>query len=124
MQRVEAPPKRLDLRSMERAREFIQANLHERLSVADIATAAGFDGELQTFVRTFKRFSGASPYRYITQARMGLAKALLERGGRNVTEVAIDSGFNNLSHFSDAFRRYSGCPPTSVLGRKLSPANG
>ena len=35
---------------------------------------------------------------------------------RTVTEIAMDAGFNSLSHFSSVFRRRYGVPPTSIRG--------
>ena len=35
---------------------------------------------------------------------------------RTVTEIAMDAGFNSLSHFSSVFRKRYGMSPTSIRG--------
>ena len=35
---------------------------------------------------------------------------------RTVTEIAMDAGFNSLSHFSSVFRKRYGVSPTSIRG--------
>jgi len=45
------------------------------------------------------------------QLRMEQAAKLLRAGGHNVTEVALEVGYNSLSHFSAAFHEAFGCCP-------------
>jgi len=42
---------------------------------------------------------------------MEKAAALLRSGDYNVTEVALEVGYNSLSHFSQAFHQTYGCCP-------------
>lgn len=43
--------------------------------------------------------------------RLELAKSFLEAGERNISEVAFNSGFENLSHFSRIFKEKYGVSP-------------
>lgn len=94
---------------MQRALAYIHANLGERLSVEDIARAAGVDA--RQFARMFKRFSGIAPRLYLTWARFELAKTLIRAGGRNFTQIAAEVGFTDQSHMTHIFKRMTGVTP-------------
>ena len=44
--------------------------------------------------------------------KQAIARDLLRRTGKSVTEIAALSGFNNLSYFGKLFRRRFGCSPS------------
>ena len=48
---------------------------------------------------------------YVRQIRMERAAELLKSGKFNVTEAALEVGYNSLSHFSQAFCETMGCCP-------------
>jgi len=63
------------------------------------------------FLRVFSRVLGVTPHQYRLRSRLRLAARLLAEGGRDVTDVAYDSGFNDLSNFVRSFHRAAGMPP-------------
>ena len=54
--------------------------------------------------RKLKALTGQSPHEFTRTLRLGRAAQLLEKNAGNISEVAYDVGFNNLSHFAKAFR--------------------
>lgn len=66
---------------------------------------------LSTFRRDFKEIYGAPPGRWLTQRRLDFGRYLLEKTDKSVTEVVLDCGFKNTSHFSRAFKKTYGHPP-------------
>ncbi len=48
--------------------------------------------------------------------------ALMEGRARNVTEAALDHGFSDVSHFSQAFRKAFGCAPNTVMRARQGPS--
>ncbi len=48
---------------------------------------------------------------FLRQARLERAAELLRAGIHNVTEAALEVGYNSLSHFTVAFREVFGCCP-------------
>ncbi len=61
--------------------------------------------------RTFSKETGQTIPQYLRQLRMDQAAELLRTGRYNVTEVALEVGYNSLSHFSQAFHQTFGCCP-------------
>ncbi len=61
--------------------------------------------------RTFSKQTGQTIPQYVRQLRLELAAELLKTGRYNVTEVALEVGYNSLSHFSQAFHQTFGCCP-------------
>lgn len=61
--------------------------------------------------RTFSREMGMTIPQYLRQIRMERAAELLKSGKFNVTETALEVGYNSLSHFSEAFCETMGCCP-------------
>ena len=55
--------------------------------------------------------NGKTITQYLRQLRMERAAELLRAGEFNVTEVALEVGYNSLSHFSAAFHEMFGCCP-------------
>jgi AraC-like DNA-binding protein len=88
--------------------DFIEANLAEDVSLAQMAGLVGLSP--YHFARAFKQSFGVPPHRYHVRRRMARAKALLAE--RSVTEVALAVGFAETSSFSTAFRKTTGLAPS------------
>src|SRR5690606_11412904 len=71
---------------------------------------------LTTFKRDFKKAFNSTPQRWLTQKRLELAHYQLAEKQRKPMEVCYEIGFENLSHFSFAFKKHFGYAPTSLLG--------
>jgi len=69
---------------------------------------------LTTFKRDFKKSFNCTPQRWLTQKRLELAHYQLAERKRKPVEVCYESGFENLSHFSFAFKKRFGYAPTAV----------
>ncbi|PID55562.1 hypothetical protein CSB45_15380, partial [candidate division KSB3 bacterium] len=65
----------------------------------------------------FRDKMGMSIGEYICELRMARALDLLETGKHTVTETALAVGYNNLSHFSIAFKKFYGKSPLRYLSR-------
>jgi len=52
-------------------------------------------------LRVFRKQVGCPPHEYQTQVRIARARKLI-RKGHSIAEVALESGFFDQSHFSDA----------------------
>ncbi|MFM7102701.1 MAG: helix-turn-helix transcriptional regulator [Verrucomicrobiota bacterium] len=61
--------------------------------------------------RTFSKETGQTLPQYLRRLRLEKAADLLRTGRYNVTEAALEVGYNSLSHFSQAFHQHFGCCP-------------
>lgn len=61
--------------------------------------------------RQFAQAGGMTMQQFLRQIRMDRAAELLRTGKCNVTEAALEVGYNSLSHFSSAFHETFGCCP-------------
>jgi len=62
--------------------------------------------------RVFREMAGVSLRRYAQQLRARVAADRLARGARDLTELALDLGYADHSHLTNAFRREWGLPPS------------
>lgn len=71
---------------------------------------------LTTFKRDFKRAFNTTPQRWLTQKRLELAHYHLSQRKLKPIEVCYEVGFENLSHFSFAFKKQFGYSPSRLPG--------
>ena len=90
---------------------FMDANFASDLDVEGFAHYTG--RSLSAFKKEFWEIFGEAPGRWIINRRLEEAKSLIERGGKPL-DVYLEVGFKNLSHFSTAFKRRYGYPPSAM----------
>ncbi len=66
-----------------------------------------------TFARRFARLTGTSVINYLHTLRIQEAQRLLLDSERNIIDIALAVGFNNLAHFNAIFKRRAGCSPSA-----------
>ncbi|AJE46806.1 AraC family transcriptional regulator [Celeribacter indicus] len=101
---------------VEKLEDFLLRNIDDcDLTLDSLVAEAGVSA--RTLNRLFAE-RGTTPMRWVLDRRLELAYDVLARAQvRNVTEAAFSFGFKDSSHFSRAFSRKFGMPPTSVLRR-------
>lgn len=73
---------------------------------------------LTSFKRDFKKAFNSTPQRWLTRKRLELAHYQLAERQRKPMDVCYEIGFENLSHFSFAFKKHFGYAPTTLLGQR------
>jgi AraC-like DNA-binding protein len=71
---------------------------------------------LTTFKRDFRKTFATTPQKWLTQKRLELAHYQFVEKRKKPIDVCYEVGFENLSHFSFAFKKQFGYPPTDLLG--------
>jgi AraC family transcriptional regulator len=94
---------------VERVRDYIEAHLTERLTLADLAGHAGLSRHY--FSRLFRAVTGDPPMRYLMGRRIEHARRMLSDRRHSVCEIAMLLHFADQSHFCRSFRRRTGLSP-------------
>lgn len=92
--------------------QVMEIHFTKNLPLSEFAYLTG--RSLSTFKRDFNRIFGTSPHRWLLLKRLGLAHYLLENTNKSVLDICLEAGFEDVSHFSKAFRQQYGYPPTGV----------
>ena len=90
--------------------KYIQDNLHEKLTVEDIA--AHFHYSRARLSAIFKEVSEMGVNEVVTFERMRKAKKLLAEGEMSITQIAAALGYCSSQYFSTKFTKEVGCPPS------------
>lgn len=101
---------------LRRAKEFINENLEEDLTLAEVAEAINLSQF--HFARAFRRSTGLTPQQYLVSQRISRAKELLTNGDLPLVEVSIQAGFKNQSHFTTLFRKFTALTPKAFREAK------
>jgi AraC family transcriptional regulator len=88
------------------------------LTLRHLARAAGLSP--YHFLRTFERVTGLTPHQYLRRARLRHAATRLVEESGKVLDVALESGFGDVSNFNHAFRAEFGVSPRAF--RQTLPA--
>lgn len=70
---------------------------------------------LSTFNRDFKKLFNTTPQKWITRKRLELAYYQITEKKKKPIDVYLEVGFEDLSHFSFAFKNQYGVPPTQLF---------
>ena len=94
---------------LRRVIDYINDNLTEDLTLAEIAHVAGMNPHY--FSRAFKQATGTPPHRFVTNCRVEKAKSLLADEELPLVEIGLSVGFQNQSHFTTLFHKLTGLTP-------------
>jgi AraC-like DNA-binding protein len=87
----------------------VKENLHRNITIDELAKLACMSKP--SFFRSFKNELGISPNEFIIRERISLAKSYLKDARCSIADAAYRSGFNNISYFTQIFRKYAGHTP-------------
>lgn len=105
-------------RDVKRVLDYIEAQLSEPLTLAELAEIGGVP--VRTLSGHFTRFVGSSPINYIRHRRMVHVHAALASGDyASVTEVSVKYGITSLGRFAGEYRALFGESPSQTLRRAL-----
>lgn len=92
-----------------RAWEYILVNFQKDIKIKDLLEITHMSNT--TFCQTFKKTYRMSFKDYLLNVRIGYACRLLLKESMNISEIAYESGFENLSNFNRQFKKIKGVTP-------------
>ena len=105
--------------SFRRCKDFIDEHFTENISVEEMSKIANMS--VSGFAHCFKKIFGLAPGQYLIRLKLGRAQKLLVGTNKNITEISMALGYDNVSHFNNQFKKFVGTSPRNY--RKLWVGN-
>lgn len=96
--------------------EYMEKNFMFNLPLEKFGYLTG--RSLTTFKRDFQKAFNNTPQRWLTQKRLELAHYQFTEKKKKPVDVCYEVGFENLSHFSFAFKKHFGYAPMELINRQ------
>lgn len=109
--RTGAATRRAHRELAESARVYLGAHRAERVTLDGVARAA--HASPFHLARVFRAQTGLPVHRYLSRLRLRDALERISAGAPDLSRVALESGFFDHSHFTNAFRREFAVPPSA-----------
>lgn len=90
--------------------EMMESTLDEPVPLRDLATRVGIS--TRQIERLFKEQMGVGPSMFYLKRRLERARTMLRQTLLPIREVAVECGFGSTAHFSHAYKKAFGIPPT------------
>lgn len=101
--------------------DYIEKNISQKIDVAQLAALTRWDKA--HFSRVFKQFLALTPYQYILQQKIEVAKTVIETTDDQFRTIAYDLGFSSYSNFCNAFKKATNFSPENYRFTKNSIKN-
>lgn len=105
---ISCDPKRP--RWLERARDILEADFHDSISLTRVAEAV--DVHPVHLARVFRKHFGCTPGEYVRHLRIDFACRELSQTDTSLVEIALAAGFAHQAHFSRVFKAQTGMTPS------------
>jgi transcriptional regulator GlxA family with amidase domain len=92
------------------AQQKIENSYHNMLTIEEMIK--DIPSSRRNMVRRFKQVTGITPIEYLQQTRIEAAKKLLEQTSQQMTEVILNTGYNDPKAFRKIFRKTVGMTPS------------
>jgi AraC-like DNA-binding protein len=107
---INATTKKFHLITIEKAKEYINQNFYNDISLFDIASFACVSPF--HFSRVFKKFTNFSPYQYLHNVRLKHSEMQLKITLTPIADVSFNSGFATPEYFATSFKQKYGMTPS------------
>lgn len=99
-------------------RQIVEAHVYTDISVEELATLCNMS--VSTFKREFSKVFADTPASYLKNQKLEKAKELLSLSDKRITDIALEAGFNDLSHFSKVFTQKYGVSPSELRMNQMN----
>jgi transcriptional regulator GlxA family with amidase domain len=99
-------------------REILAKQFHQNLSLEHIAAQLHYSPF--HLCRIFQKNTGQSIHQYLKHLRLRVSLDYVTQSGVDLTNLALKIGFSSHSHFTEAFHKTFGMPPSAMRNRSSS----
>ena len=101
-------------------KDYIDRHFMEELYIETLSTRVHMS--MSGLSHQFKKRFGFAPIQYIIRRRIGEAQSILVSTDLSITEVSTRVGFDNVSYFTNQFKKFTGLSPQSYRKYKVDPS--
>jgi AraC-like DNA-binding protein len=95
---------------------IVRTHLFQPLSLEELSKLSG--RSLASFKRDFQHKYQCPPKKWINEQRLAHARMLLQHTDKQVSEIALECGFENIPHFIRIFKQEYGTTPNTHRAKK------
>lgn len=95
------------------ATDWLKAHLNEPVIIEDLASRCGMS--VSSFHQHFKEITQLSPLQYQKSLRLMESRRLIKMNGTQISQIAMQVGYESPSQFSREYKRLFGISPSSDL---------
>lgn len=99
-----------DFYRFNKVQEYIIRNFNQTIKLDDVAALVSISPT--AFCRYFKKHTGKTFIEFVTEFKIGQACKFLSEEKMTISRACFESGFNNLSHFNEQFKKIVHLTPT------------
>lgn len=114
---TQPPAEKLADPRLRRVIDYLHSSFAEEISLDGLAQVAGLSPNY--FLHAFKRTTGQTPHRYLTELRIAQARELLKDPHRSIVDISMAVGFSSQSHLTTVFRRFVKTTPAAYRDKAL-----
>lgn len=111
---------RLSHKDMDKVRTYISTNIDQDLSLEKLSQICNMP--THCFTRIFKSLTGSTPYQFVLEQRLNVARKLLRSSEDTIAAIAYATGFSSQSHMTDMFNRRIGITPAKYRKQNFGAA--
>lgn len=92
------------MKRLEQAFTYIEEHYCNKLTLEEVAASVYMSPNY--FSTYFRKVTNIGFSDYVTRLRLSHARELLKNSEKNVTEIAMECGFNNISNFYRLYKKH------------------
>jgi YesN/AraC family two-component response regulator len=96
--------------------DYIEKNISRKISLDDLAGQINLQSTY--FSNLFQKSFGIPPIKYLNSKRMEKAQRLLLYSNKNLAEIALQTGIDDVFYFSKLFKKHVGVSPDQYRKQK------
>lgn len=99
-----------NITKLKKVLSYIRENYHSQITLCDMASKLNMSQKY--FCLFFKEMTNKTPVEYLILYRIECAARKLRNSDKNITEISLSCGFNDLSYFIKTFKSIKGITPS------------